>query len=768
MSQSCPWSWPSPFWRALLMLGMWLPGLVFASAQAPMQKTSEGYVDSGQCQACHRRQAEQWTQSHHSWSMRLPEAQNVLGNFANQTFSDDAGVEVRFTRRGERFFINAQDEQGQRRDFPVAYTFGVFPLQQYLIERPGGRLQSLTVAWDSRAREDGGQRWFSLYPGQRFTPDDALHWTGRSQNWNGMCAQCHSTDLQKAYDEQQDSFATTWSELAVGCQACHGPGAAHLAWATQPKARQAHARTAAERGLAVSFSPRVKGYEVEQCARCHAQQESLGGGPRPGMPLLDSAHPTLLSAGAYFADGQQQGEVFEYGSFVQSRMYAAGVTCSDCHNPHSGKLYAQGNTLCTACHNPQGNPRFATLEKKRYDSPAHHFHPAGSPGAQCTNCHAPSRNYMLIDARRDHSFRLPRPDLSASTGAPDACTGCHTDRTAQWASEQISQRFGPERPAHYGPILQQARAHDPEALALTTQLITDTTRPAIIRATAVEALAEYGAPAIEGLSQALADPQALIRSSAVRAMAGWSAEQRLQRLPALLTDPVLAVRDQVARGLADVQAQLPVEQRQRLQALLDDHRARLRANADLPGIRFNLASLLERQGQREQAIAQYRQVLRQDLDFTPARIALARLLLNHGQPDAALDVLDTGARRGAQSGGFSDLAYALGLLQAERKQPQQAVHWLEKARAGQPRNTRLYYNLALLYSQLKQPEQARRVVLSGLEQAPRDIDLSYVAAYLSVRSGQLDLARGYLEQVLAQQPEHAEAQRLLAYVQKHG
>lgn len=768
MSQSCPWSWPSPFWRALLMLGMWLPGLVFASAQAPMQKTSEGYVDSGQCQACHRRQAEQWTQSHHSWSMRLPEAQNVLGNFANQTFSDDAGVEVRFTRRGERFFINAQDEQGQRRDFPVAYTFGVFPLQQYLIERPGGRLQSLTVAWDSRAREDGGQRWFSLYPGQRFTPDDALHWTGRSQNWNGMCAQCHSTDLQKAYDEQQDSFATTWSELAVGCQSCHGPGAAHLAWATQPKARQAHARTAAERGLAVSFSPRVKGYEVEQCARCHAQQESLGGGPRPGMPLLDSAHPTLLSAGAYFADGQQQGEVFEYGSFVQSRMYAAGVTCSDCHNPHSGKLYAQGNTLCTACHNPQGNPRFATLEKKRYDSPAHHFHPAGSPGAQCTNCHAPSRNYMLIDARRDHSFRLPRPDLSASTGAPDACTGCHTDRTAQWASEQISQRFGPERPAHYGPILQQARAHDPEALALTTQLITDTTRPAIVRATAVEALAEYGAPAIEGLSQALADPQALIRSSAVRAMAGWSAEQRLQRLPALLTDPVLAVRDQVARGLADVQAQLPVEQRQRLQALLDDHRARLRANADLPGIRFNLASLLERQGQREQAIAQYRQVLRQDLDFTPARIALARLLLNHGQPDAALDVLDTGARRGAQSGGFSDLAYALGLLQAERKQPQQAVHWLEKARAGQPRNTRLYYNLALLYSQLKQPEQARRVVLSGLEQAPRDIDLSYVAAYLSVRSGQLDLARGYLEQVLAQQPEHAEAQRLLAYVQKHG
>ena len=764
MNPSHPGRRPIAYWLSLLLL---LPGFTWAAAQAPRQQHADGYVDPAQCQSCHTRQTEQWSQSHHSWSMRKPEAQNVLGNFANQTFRDEAGVEVQFTRRGDTFYINAEDEQGQRRDFPVAYTFGVFPLQQYLIEQAGGRLQSLTVAWDSRAREAGGQRWFSLYPGQRFTPDDALHWTGRSQNWNGMCAQCHSSNLKKGYDDQQDRFATTWSELSVGCQGCHGPGARHLAWATLAKAQQAQASTAAERGLSVSFSPRVKGYEVEQCARCHAQQESLGVGAQPGKPLVDSAHPTLLSPGAYFADGQQQGEVFEYGSFVQSRMYAAGVTCSDCHNPHSGQLYAQGNTLCTACHNPQGNPRFATLQKKAYDSPLHHFHSPDSPGAQCISCHAPSRNYMVVDARLDHSFRLPRPDLSASTGAPDACTGCHTDRTAQWASQAISQRFGPQRAPHYGPTLQGSRTHDPQAVALTARLIADTTRPAIVRATAVEALAGYGAPAVEGLSLALTDPQALVRSSAARAMADWPAEQRLQRLPSLLTDPALAVRDQTARGLADVQAQLPPEQRVRLQHLLEDHTARLRANADLPGVRFNLASLLERQGLGEQALAQYRQVLRQDRDFTPARIALARLLLNRGEPDEALNVLESAARRDESLAGFTDLAYALGLLQAERKQTQQAVYWLEKALPGQPRNTRLYYNLALLYSQLQQPRQAERVVQLGLEQAPGNSELSYVAAYLSVRAGHWGLAQGALERLLAQQPGHAEARRLLAYVQQH-
>ncbi|EOG3619392.1 TPA: tetratricopeptide repeat protein [Pseudomonas putida] len=751
---------------ALLWLCAWAGGLLAAPSQPPQRKLDDGYVDPGQCQACHASQAQQWSQSHHSWSMRKPTADNVRGDFADQAFTDAAGVEVSFSTRNGTFYVNAENEQGRRQDFAVAYTFGVYPLQQYLIERPGGRLQSLTVAWDNRAKADGGQRWFSLYPGQRFTPDDALHWTGRSQNWNGMCAQCHSGNLKKGYDARQDSFASTWSELSVGCQSCHGPGAQHLAWAKLPTAQRQLANNAGARGLQVDFGARAKGYEVDQCARCHAQQETLGVGSQPGKPLVDSAYPTLLTPGAYHADGQQQAEVFEYGSFVQSKMYAAGVTCSDCHNPHTGELPAQGNQLCASCHNPQGNPRFPTLKKKDYDSPSHHFHEPGSPGAQCTNCHAPEQNYMVIDARRDHSFRLPRPDLTPITGAPNACTQCHKERSAQWAANEISQRFGPLRAEHYGPVMQGARAHDPQAIALAAKLVTDATRPAIVRASAADVLSGVEGPALDSLALGLTDQDPLVRSSVVRAMANADDAQRLQHLPALLDDPALAVRDQAARALADLQAQLPTAQRDRLGHLLQDHLARLSANADLPGTRFNLASLLARQGNEAQALDQYHQVLRQDPDFTPARVALARLLLTRGQSDQALETLQAGLQRGEQRAGFSELAYAMGLLQAERQQPEQAIEWLEKALPGQPLNLRLYYNLGLLRSQLGQPEQARRVVVAGLAHAAQDRDLLYAGAYLDARSGNWASSFAFLQRLLMLQPQHPEARRLLAYVQQ--
>ena len=129
-------------------------------------------------------------------------------------------------------------------------------------------------------------------------------------------------------------------------------------------------------------------------------------------------------------------------------MYARGVRCSDCHDPHAAELRAEGNAVCTQCHSPAGNPEFPTLRRAAYDDPAHHFHAPGSPGAECRACHMIERTYMGIDGRRDHSFRVPRPDLAA-TGAPDACTDCHADRGAAWAAEEIARRF-PD-PRHRGP-----------------------------------------------------------------------------------------------------------------------------------------------------------------------------------------------------------------------------------------------------------------------------------------------------------------------------
>ena len=325
------------------------------------------------------------------------------------------------------------------RTIRIKYTFGVSPLQQYLVEFPDGRLQALPIAWDTRPMEQGGQRWFHLYPEEQITHDDELHWTRAAQNWNFMCADCHSTGVRKNYDPVADRFETQWAEIDVACEACHGPASRHLAWAEAKEAgkpwdedenkgltvrlderRDITWTVDPATGNAVRSKPRTSERELEVCAQCHARRGQIAEDYVPGKPFLDDYRPALLEPPLYYADGQQRGEVYKWGSFLQSKMYAKGVTCSDCHEPHSGKLRASGNAVCTGCH----------LQGK-YDTAEHHHHPPGSAGAACAACHMPTTTYMVIDPRHDHSLRVPRPDLSVEFGTPNPCTGCHTDRDAR-------------------------------------------------------------------------------------------------------------------------------------------------------------------------------------------------------------------------------------------------------------------------------------------------------------------------------------------------
>src|SRR6516162_7136130 len=284
----------------------------------------------------------------------------VLGDFANASL-EHFGVTTTFFRNGDEFMVRIGGPDGALHDYPVAYTFGVYPLQQYLIAFPGGRLQALGVAWDSRAKGQGGQRWFHLYPGQQLKPGHPLHWTGRDQTWNYQCADCHSTDLKKNYDLAANTYATSWTDLDVGCEACHGPGSQHVAWAKAHAAGGTYpsGTDASRMGLTNWLKPTDAGYwemnpetgiarrtekllstELETCAACHSRRKVIAKDPVPGEPYLDAYLPALLEPGLYHADGQIDGEVYEYGSFLQSRMHAAGVTCSNCHDPHSAKLRA--------------------------------------------------------------------------------------------------------------------------------------------------------------------------------------------------------------------------------------------------------------------------------------------------------------------------------------------------------------------------------------------------------------------------------------------
>ena len=205
---------------------------IFLAGTSTLNAAENEFTGSKSCFACHAEQQQTWQGSHHDLAMQHATEETMLGDFNNSEFTAN-GVISRFFRKDGKFWVNTDAEDGSMQNFEIKYTFGVIPLQQYLVEFPDGRVQTLGIAWDTRSESDGGQRWFHLYPELSVNAGDELHWTGPQQNWNYMCADCHSTNLVKGYNNESNTFKTTWSDINVGCESCHGPGKNHLTWATK-------------------------------------------------------------------------------------------------------------------------------------------------------------------------------------------------------------------------------------------------------------------------------------------------------------------------------------------------------------------------------------------------------------------------------------------------------------------------------------------------------------------------------------------------------
>ena len=396
-------------------------------AQAPKAAPAAPptFVGSAKCAGCHAKEAEAYRGSDHALAMQPATEQTVLGNF-DQARVTHRGVTSTFFRRDGKFFVRTDGPDGKPAEFEIAYTFGVDPLQQYLVPFPGGRLQALGLAWDTRPRAQGGQRWFHLYPDMTLRPPDPLHWTGREQTWNFQCAECHSTDLRKRYDLAANRYATAWAELTVSCEECHGPGSAHVAWAETRPAGAPRAAPGAtglvvrlgrgdgtwtmkdsQRGIAEWTGPARSSAELDVCARCHARRRPIVD-PHPyGRPFLDTHVPALLEARLYHADGQILGEVYEWGSFVQSRMQRAGVTCSDCHEPHRATLRARGQ--CGLC------PVSPSGEVRRGQPPPPSARIGGGPLRELPHARA-----HVHGGRPAPGSQLPRPAAGSVGGAGHA------------------------------------------------------------------------------------------------------------------------------------------------------------------------------------------------------------------------------------------------------------------------------------------------------------------------------------------------------------
>jgi len=670
-------------------------------------------------------------------------AETVLGDFDDARF-DEPPVTTRFTRKDGGFVVTTEGPDGALAEYPVKYTFGFDPLQQYLIEFPGGRLQSLTIAWDTVRR-----RWFSLYPDERIPPDDPLHWTGRYQRWNLMCADCHSTALRKNYDLARDAYDTRWAEIDVGCEACHGPGSDHVAWA-EARERGEVVDPAAS-GLTVDFAAGNSRTQIEVCAPCHSRRNVLVGKPRIGAPLLDGYLPVLLREGLYHADGQIQGEVYVYGSFVQSRMYRRGVRCSDCHDSHGLGLLVAGDVLCIRCHSEQPDGRFPTLAAKRYDTPEHHFHAPESTGARCTACHMIERTYMEVDVRSDHSMRIPRPDLSVRLGTPNACNDCHADRSAEWAAEATAAWYGPapERPRHFAEAFAAARAGAPDAAALAA-VADDPEQSAIVRATALEWLGRTGAAGLASIVGGTRDDDALVRAAAVRALMFAPPEAGIPAAAPLLSDPVRAVRIEAAAALAGAPGQrLPPAHRAAFAAAFGEFEAAQAVEGDMPGSHLNLGVVHARRGDLERAESDYRTALRLDPGFVPARVNLAQLYNEMGRNADAERELRAAVASVPEGG---ELHYSLGLLLAEEQRLEEAVPELAEAARLLPRRGRVRYNLALALQHLGRRSEAEAELQRAAAASPDDAAIVRALVIFYAQDGEWEGARTWAKRLVALEP----------------
>ncbi len=764
----------SPWFAALICLLPLVAGAFAAEdgKSAGAKFADPTFVGAEACAGCHAAQTESWSASHHAKAMQPATAATVLGDFANATLTRH-GVTTTFSRAGDAFIIGAEGPDGAQHDYRVAYTFGVFPLQQYLVAFPGGRYQAFGAAWDARPKDQGGQRWIDLYPDRTLAPGDALHWTGRDQTWNYQCAACHSTDLKKNYGLAADAFETTWKDVNVSCEACHGPGSRHLAWAQAQ--RSGHASDDPRKGLTTWLAPEPKGLwrmnpetgiagraapqdgkELDVCAACHARRRLIAETAPAGAPLLDKALPALLEPGLYHADGQIDGEVFEYGSFIQSRMFHAGVTCSNCHEPHSLALRAEGNALCAQCHLPA-----------KFDAVSHHHHEPGSAGAQCVNCHMPAKTYMIVDDRRDHSLRVPRPDLTMAIGAPNACASCHMDKSSEWAARAVAEWFpgGRQTKGHYGIALAAGRAGAPQAERLLDELVLDAGQPAMARASALALLARSASPRSEAALRAgAADPDPLVRAAVPRALPAAPSAAMVEVVASLLADPVRGVRIEAARGLVGVDPQsLPAQRQTEFAAAYLELFAAEMVNAERPETHLNLGLFETQQRRPEAAEAQYRTALRLDPRFTPALVNLADLDRMRGMDSEGGDLLREAI---AIDPANADARHALGLLLVRQKQYVEALAELRRAAELAPDNARYAYVLAIALQSTGARDEAMKLLEETHRRRPADRDV--LVALLSNAQQSRDLAATlrYAEALSALEPENMQLRLVIEQLRK--
>lgn len=716
--------------KKLAILGFAL--LIIASSLFIQQCTPESeenenkalvnkYVGDQSCKSCHESEYNDWLSSDHFRAMELANDTTVEGDFNNTSYTAD-GITSRFFKKDDKYFINTQGEDNEYHDYEIKYTFGYYPLQQYLISFPGGRLQVTRQSWDAKKK-----KWFHQNAGQEIPAHDWLHWTGNAQNWNTMCADCHSTNLQKNYDFNTDTYHTTYSVMTVSCESCHGPGGLHLNYVESDAYKEGKKAKDSYMQMVKNSSQKL---EINTCAPCHSRRAAISDEKLISPELLDNYIPQIPTDEFYYADGQAKDEDYVYTSFLESKMYRRGVTCSNCHNVHSGRVLYIDNRLCLQCH------------AKSYDDYSHTFHQEGTVAAECKSCHMPTNIYMGNDLRYDHTFRVPRPDLSVKYGTPNACNSCHKDKSASWTAAAIKKWYGPSRAYHFAEDLIPASKEDAGSEGHIMHLVNDTAIPSIIRATALYYLKDINTDnSRQILITNLRDTNPQVRYQALRSLANFPAEVWLNAVGPSLSDKVRAVRIAAADLFITIpSAQVPPTYYTAFTKAKNELEKYVLYQTDFATGGAMAGDYYMKLQDYYNAEKFYLLGLKKDTAMNYARLNLSVLYNIKGDNKEALKTLQDALRTDPKN---DRIYFNLALLYNEMKNPSKAEESLEKAVALKSQNPRVYYNYGLMQEQNGKINKAITMFEKGLELSPLDGDLNYALCLLYFQSNQLNKAKKY-------------------------
>lgn len=657
------------------------------------------HADPANCIECHREITEAWQDSHHALAntgLRKEDIHALLK--ASGPLPEERSMRWR-AAHGTVLL----EEEGLP-PHPLIGTIGLTPLIQYLYLAPDGRIQTHDVAWDTINKE-----WFSV-----FESDDAGegprqsgewgHWTGQGMNWDANCAYCHMTEYRKQFLPEENRYDSTWTHMGITCSQCHPGMDTHLA---QIRNGNNYFKESLD-----------KKQIMDTCATCHSLRAEIT--PHafyPGEAYEDHFLLTLADVpGIYHPDGHVIGENYVYGSLTMSKMGHAGLSCLDCHDPHTNGtiLPIDNNALCQRCHG-------SGLENApRIDPVKHSRHPAHSTGNLCVECHMPVSYFMGRDGRRDHSFSNPDPRLTMEMGIPNVCIECHNTQSNEWALQLVEEWYGPDMNAD-----RRAKARLMNDLFKATSGAGARLRAAIEdeknrfwKATFIGML-QFTEPSRENLdllTRAAVDAEPMVRAAAVR-VAGLETFPESLQLD-LLSDPVRSVR--ISASLAN-----PL-----MPAVSESHDTELRQHlehtADSPAGSLRLAAYWQSRGETGKAIP----LARQAVSFDRANPEVWRLtaieLHNLGESREALDYLDKSLRIDPEN---ALTLFNLGLLNYELGNLDEALRHLDQALSLDPFMENAWYNLVVLYWQMDRMETALQRLQTGLGHLPESRRLQELMLY---------------------------------------